>query len=198
MRTSFGLMPNCSVNRTLTRCAGSRRLPQALCAMHSQVCPGCQANLPPIDGPTHGYMESSPACWAKFGKLLVREYSDYRYMAAHQLTVDAYAIQHPGQPSPQSIQSVCVHLVSLYASLERDISFARVPALRKRCAHSNAFLWLEPPASRGSLTVLHALSAQTPGEHMQRVREWAQICWDAWAAHHSRVVEWFAMYGGGT
>ena len=45
-------------------------------------------------------------------------------MAAHQLTVDAYAIQHPGKPSAQSIQSVCVHLISLYASLEREIGSA--------------------------------------------------------------------------
>lgn len=190
--------PNNSVNRTQTRRAGLRRLPQALGAMDTGTCPGCKARLAPIDGPVHRYIESSPACWAKFGELLAREYSDSRYMAAHQLTVDAYAIQHPGTPSPQSIQSVCVHLVSLYASLEQEVPAALMPALRQRCAKSGAFVWLEPPHSSGELTVLHALAAQTPGEHMQRVREWARACWDAWAAHRPQVVEWFAMYSNGT
>lgn len=166
--------------------------------MESSICPGCEAHLASIEGPTHAYMQSSPACWAKFGELLAREYSEPLYMAAHQLTVDAYAIQHPGSASPQSIQSVCVHLVSLYALLERGLPASLTPALRKRCAHSKAFSWLEPPANRGVLTVVHPLSAQTPSEHMQRVREWAQACWDAWRVHQPQVAQWFATYNQGT
>jgi hypothetical protein len=38
--------------------------------------------------------------------------SEYR-----QWCVDAYAVQHPGEPSGQAIQSVSAHLVSLYATL---------------------------------------------------------------------------------
>lgn len=158
------------------------------------LCPGCGVSLVPTDGPTHRYLESSPACWAKYGELLAREYSDPRYMAAHQLTVDAYAIQHPGTPSPQSIQSVCLHLISLYAALEREIPASLMPALRKQCVHSNAFSWLEPPANRGVLTVLHALTAQTADEHIERVREWAESAWDAWQTYRPLVVRWFDGY----
>ncbi|MHB1284143.1 MAG: DUF5946 family protein [Metallibacterium scheffleri] len=90
------------------------------------------------------------------------------------------------------------HLISLYASLEREIPSSLIPALRKRCAHSRIFVWLEPPSNRGTLTVLHPLSAQIPSEHMQRVREWAQDCWHAWDAHRAMVAKWFATYSHGT
>ena len=40
-------MPNYSVNRTLTRCAGSRRLPRALAVMQSTMkCPYCGQRTP--------------------------------------------------------------------------------------------------------------------------------------------------------
>jgi hypothetical protein len=35
---------------------------------------------------------------------------------------DAYAAQHPGTPSPQAIQSVAVHLLALYAVLEKGVA----------------------------------------------------------------------------
>ena len=66
-------------------------------------------------------MESSPSCWAAYGEVLAREYNDPAFMAAHRLTVDAYAVQHPGRPSPQSIQSVALHLISLCLVLEQEL-----------------------------------------------------------------------------
>lgn len=56
-----------------------------------------------------------------FGEVLANGYSEASYGAVHELTVDAYAAQHPGQPSPQSIQSVAVHLVSLWHILEEGL-----------------------------------------------------------------------------
>ncbi len=76
----------------------------------SVSCFSCGALAPDIDGPVHRYMDSSPGCWALFGEVLAREYSDYNYASHHRLTVDAYAVQHPGKPSPPSIGSVAVHL----------------------------------------------------------------------------------------
>ena len=80
--------------------------------------------VPNQSGPTHRYMESLPGCWAIYGEVLAREYSDLAYAAVHRLTVDAYAVQHPGQPSPQSIQSVGVHLLRLCLILEHGFSAA--------------------------------------------------------------------------
>ena len=68
-------------------------------------------------------MESSPGCWAAFGEVLALEYSEASYARAHRLSVDAYAVQHPGRPSPQSVQSVALHLISLCLILEQGLDF---------------------------------------------------------------------------
>ncbi|WP_217429780.1 DUF5946 family protein, partial [Sphingomonas bacterium] len=84
--------------------------------------------LPAATGPAHGYLGASPACWARYGELLAREYGDPAYMAAHRLTVDAYCAQHPGEPERRTIQSAHVHLVGLHLTLERDWPGKRVRA----------------------------------------------------------------------
>ena len=75
-----------------------------------EPCPGCGALAPRSDGPAHRYLGASPGCWAIFGEVLAREYSDQRYWPVHHLTVDAYAIQHPGEPSTQTIQPASLRL----------------------------------------------------------------------------------------
>ena len=83
------------------------------------ACPGCGLDLPEHDGPTHAYIGASPACWALYGELLAREYGELRYPPSHRLTVDVYAIQHPGGGERRAIQSVAVHLMALCLVLER-------------------------------------------------------------------------------
>jgi hypothetical protein len=57
------------------------------------------------------------------------------------------------------------------------------------------FPFLEPPASRGELTVVSVLRAQTPEAHAKCGREWGQSVWQAWAIHHAwareMVAQWF-------
>ena len=158
-------------------------------------CPGCGAVFPLHDGPTHRYMESSPGCWAVYGGVLAREYSDPRYMAVHRLTVDAYAVQHPGQPSPQTIQSVAVHLIGLYGSLRLHLPPPIVTAAIKRAADNGRFQWLARPPHLGELTVADVLPAQSPEEHATLVHAWAESGWTAWAPYHHQVKEW-ALVGG--
>ena len=69
-------------------------------------CLSCGGVFPDIDGPVHRYMKSSPGCWAVYGEVLAREYEDPYFFEVHRLTVDAYAVQHPGSTDRQSIQSV--------------------------------------------------------------------------------------------
>lgn len=160
--------------------------------MNVTVCAGCGAGLPAHHGPVHRYIESSPACWARYGDLLAREYQDPAYMAAHRLTVDTYAVQHPGKPSSQSIQSVAVHLISLHAVLELALSSSEATSLIKVCADRGRFAWLTPPRGAYRLNVLHPLAATTPPEHVAAVRQWAECTWDAWAQHHGQVRAWVA------
>ncbi len=118
-------------------------------------CIGCGALVAGGDDPAHRYIGASPGCWALYGEVLAREYTDPRYGAAHQLTVDAYAAQHPGTPSPQAIQSVTVHLVGLYIvfRLGRTPQQAR-KTIQRAVQHKKDFVWLDPPESLGAMTIL--------------------------------------------
>ena len=82
--------------------------------------------------------------------MLTKEYSDAAYYPVDQLTVNAYAVQHPGAPSRRSIQSVAVHLVSLCGVVERGFDFRQVFGVKRRLMQQDDDLvWLEPPAALG-------------------------------------------------
>src|SRR5262245_22039659 len=158
--------------------------------MMKTICLGCGAVLPEVNGPTHDYMESSPACWAMYGEVLAREYSDVTYRAVHRLTVDTYAVQHPGRYSPQSVQSVAAHLISLYLVLELGYSSTRATAALQAAVEMGEFEWLERPQSLGELTVAHVCDVANAVEHIERVHEWAVSAWNAWSEHHAQIKEW--------
>jgi hypothetical protein len=136
-------------------------------------------------------MESSPACWAAYGEVLAREYADQAYFAVHRLSVDAYAVQHPGHPSPQAVRAVAVHLVRLCLLLERGLPMQRAnAAMLKASEREESYVWLEPPTSRGSMTVTDVWKAEGVEAHMAAVRRWAESAWTAWAPHHATVRSW--------
>jgi hypothetical protein len=155
---------------------------------------GCGALFPACAGPTHRYMESSPACWSAYCEVLAREYANpVVFRKVHRFTVDAFAVQHPGRPSPQAIQSVAVHLVSLCAVLENDssVGWARKLML-DGAAHKDRYTWLPPPRSRGLVTVADVWRATSPAEHEALAKAWAESAWEAWASHHGTVRRWLA------
>jgi hypothetical protein len=144
-----------------------------------------------MDGPTHRYMQSSPGCWQAYGQVLSREYSDPAFGAQHRLTVDSYAVQHPGRPSAQATQSVCLHLISLYLVLERGLSAAYATRVMGAATKTKErFFWLTPPPSLGTVTVLDVAAVTTAVQHEEKVRAWAQAAWSAWAEHHATVRGW--------
>ena len=158
-------------------------------------CVGCGAHVPVISGPVHSYMESAPGCWALFGEVLAREYSDAAFAAAHRLTVDSYAVQHPGQPSAQSIQSVGLHLISLSLVLGHGATMQEATkALQRGSRFSDALFWLEPPSDRGAITVLDVGVAENPETHVRRVWDWARCAWAAWSQHQRTVDMWIGQF----
>src|SRR5450759_4052888 len=100
-------------------------------------CVGCGADFEVVTGPIHRYMTSAPGCWARYGELLGSLSIQPRLQAARQMCVDAYAVQHPGTPSPQAIQSVAVHLLNMheYLVLGRPVTPPRL------ARHKGAFHW---------------------------------------------------------
>lgn len=159
--------------------------------MATRPCLWCKGNFADEQGPTHEYMESTPGCWAAFGRVLAREYEDRRYFAVHRLTVDAYAVQHPGTPSRQSIRSVGVHLVRLCLFHEKNLApEAANDAMLAAEKHKATYHWLEPPADLGAVTVADVEAAAGIEDHIAMVRRWAAQMWDVWSPHHAIVRAW--------
>ena len=151
-------------------------------------CIGCRAEVPAISGAVHRYMESSPGCWAIYGEVLAREYTNVAFAAAHRLTVDSYAVQHPGQPSPQSIQSVGLHLISLSLVLDHGATMQQATeALQRGSLFKDIFVWLEPPDDLGRITVVDVHAADSPEAHIECVWDWARAARAAWSQQSDRI-----------
>jgi hypothetical protein len=154
-------------------------------------CYGCGASVPDVEGATHKYIGAVAGCWAIYGEILAMEFGNPSYFyPAHRLTVDTYAVQHPGEPGRQSTQSVYVHLAGLYLSLEEDLEVSKIPKIMSSLtAQSADFVWLEPPVTNGALTVLDVVKAENAEEHQRIVKAWAEDVWQAWAAHHPKIKQ---------
>jgi hypothetical protein len=151
-------------------------------------CPGCGLVVPPVDGPTHPYIGASPGCWAMFTELSLRPLGS---LGGGELLTDAYAVQHPGVPGRRAIQSVCVHLILLCATVERQWPSSRAVWLRRRAlAQPMQWRWLEPPLPVGTLTVAHLAAVSGADERGHRLREWAEDVWAAYRLHHGEVRGW--------
>lgn len=160
--------------------------------VRTESCHSCGAIVPVSDGPTHRYLESSPGCWEVYGKILAKEFSRRRYFEVHPLTADSYALQHPGSPSPQTIRSAALHLLSLHAALERDLPMAMLASVKQKAKRllRDQLVWLDPPENLGAVTVAEVARATNAADHQAWVRRWARSAWEAWAAHHDTVHGW--------
>ena len=161
-----------------------------------ETCPGCGLSLPRGETAAgHAYIGASPSCWERYGELLAREYGEPAYFGVHQLTVDTYAVQHPGRRERRSIQSVGLHLMTLGLVVEQGVDPAMGPAIHRRTVRRVDFEWLEPPSFDGCLTVLHPLAATRPDDHRAAVEAWGRDVWDAWSRHHATVRVWLEEAG---
>lgn len=130
-----------------------------------------------------------------WGELNARLLTDASTASHRQQFVDAYAVQHPGTPGPQAIQSVAVHLISLYAQLERGLPSDRMPgAIEPMLRTKGGFHWLTPPSFAGALTVADIAGSERDLD--VRGRSWARSVWQAWAPHHAQVKAWYESAAG--
>jgi len=155
----------------------------------SSRCPSCGLTRPSGAPPYDGAFHASPECWAVFCEVLEKEFSNaVLFGQAHQLSVDAYAVQHAGGQHPD--KSVCVHLCGLHLALGRGVAPPRVPPLFKRIvAGTKAWPHFEPPADRGALTAGDVAAAGSAPEHAARSRAWAEQVWRSWSAHHAAIAD---------
>ena len=160
--------------------------------VQQSACPGCGAIFDVFEGPTHSYMYSSAACWHEFGKLLAIEYSTEALMQTHRLSVDTYAVQHPGGHSRQAVQSVGLHLARLIVQLEQPMPPIETNDVMLGFSKRKATLrHLEPP-NAFTLTIADLAPFVGSNSHKMKLQEWARSTWNDWQQHHQYVRDWIA------
>ena len=145
----------------------------------------------------HAYYNTSAECWTVYSETLGAEYSDAAIFGqVHQLTVDAYALQHAGGEHPN--KSVGIHLAGLHLTTERGIKPPLIPPYLQRLAELvESWPHFDPPQTAWRLTVFDvALVAGELESHTRVVREWSSEVWDAWSAHHAVVSALVAQHLG--
>lgn len=146
-----------------------------------ESCFSCGGNFAKIEGPVHSYMASTPGCWAAYGQVLTREYENaVLFAASHRLTVDAYALQHPGYlKCRQALQSVWVHFTALYLALDERRPHAHIPAIMQRLT-KRAFPIIERMPTCFAVTHRDVLDAPA-SQHIASVQRWANCAYEEWS-----------------
>jgi hypothetical protein len=113
------------------------------------------------------------------------------YSDVYRLANDAYAVQHPGRPSAQTINSAGIHLIRLCLTIEHDLPAIHAnEAVLAAGRRKQEFVWLEPPLFRGNITVADFHDALSVEAHKELLRRWAVSAWAAWANHHETIRTW--------
>jgi hypothetical protein len=166
-------------------------------------CIGCGAIVSDIEGPGypsgHDYMPASPGCFKLYGDLLAKEYAPENYdPAIHRISVDTYAVSHPGKPERRAIQSVNVHLARLFLVLDKDFSTQAANEHMLRLLENrkapNRWQWLEPPNLDHTLHITDVVKARDFAEHARLVRAWGRSLLDAWKQKHLNVIESYFVH----
>ncbi|MEL6640151.1 MAG: DUF5946 family protein [Pseudomonadota bacterium] len=159
----------------------------------TSVCPGCGAVMVDIEGPTHAYMISSAACYAAFTTILAAEYSDPRLRPTHRLSVDSFAVQHPGDGKDRrAIQSVGMHLVRLMAQREQSLMPEQVNDIMVRLGpHKSELSALAAPDSY-SVTAADVAPFAGGPHHADKVTAWADSTLQAWKHVQPDLKNWAA------
>jgi len=145
------------------------------------LCVGCGAEVRDVDYPVHSDMRTSPGCWALFCDVLGREFSDRAYWPVHQLTVNAYALQH-------AASNPALHLLALCLRFEHGLSDEQIlPVMRRVAKDKNALPSVETPSVTNKVTVLDVYAARNAQEHIAAVERWARSVWRSSSDSHEAI-----------
>lgn len=139
-------------------------------------------------------MTSSAACWALFCTLVEADYSSPERMRVHQIVVDAYAAQHPGDGERQQVQSVGLHLMTLCLLLEHGADPSAGPALHRRMVRRPTFRQLHRTGA-GELTLAHVPTDGPVDVVRDAAYEWARAVWATYEPEWETVRQWLRDNG---
>ncbi len=151
------------------------------------TCPGCGLILPGEPGPAGGRRNASAACWQLYGEVTGFEaLHPTRLGRFHQLTVDAYAAQHPAPPGPPI--GTAFALIGLRLALDEGMTGPQVRAAHEELARRHRQWPTFPPPEPAAMTVFEVAAAGSPDEHAELVQRWAAAVWAGWRNAHGQVA----------
>lgn len=177
----------------------------------STMCPGCKLVLPAqqdlqyLQASGFGrYGVASSECLALFNIVLAKEL-EYGNSGNSGIVIHPYAVQHPPHVEHQlslgiderlraaSRQSVVIHLLALYAMIEKKVSN---DVIDRALSGGTRFedIQLTPPDNLGAMRVIDVARATNKQEFNQLAQDWIQAAWAAWSKYHERVHEWYKKY----
>ena len=120
--------------------------------------------------------------------MLGREFSNRAYWPVHQLTVNAYALQH-------AASNPALHLLALCLRFDHGFSDERVLGVMRRAGKEKPTLpAVQAPADLGGVTVVEVHGAVDAAGHIALVEGWARSVWEAWSDSHAAIREAAARY----
>jgi Family of unknown function (DUF5946) len=160
---------------------------------HASVCPGCGVELgssealaavPPLN--------ASAQCYRLSLDVFAFELSHQALLGSyHQMIVDAYGAQHPGDPGKPI--RLAYSLVGLYLALELGLSGVEVRGAHMRMGKpDDRWPLFARPAGFADMTIADVaeagMRADSPAGHIEATREWADAVWRWWGDAHADVA----------
>ncbi|HLX33972.1 MAG TPA: DUF5946 family protein [Candidatus Limnocylindrales bacterium] len=151
------------------------------------TCAGCGVELPGPGARWDRRSLASVECQQLYGEVAGYELQHVAELGRwHQLLVDTYGVQHSGPDTPAI--GTAFGLIGLRLALEEDRDGPSVRAVH--AALARAFRdWpaFERPAASGTRTIFDLAVADSPADHVARLRDWAADVWAAWSGSHDAV-----------
>lgn len=131
-------------------------------------------------------------CRARFDLFLARSFSNALFAGCHRMFVDTYCLQHP-EEFCASAKSLAAHLTGLCWILEGGASPASGPDRLHRWLNGECRLDKPPlPERRGAMNIGDFRMESGPEEWGEKVRQWAESTWAAYAELHPLARCWMA------
>ncbi len=153
-------------------------------------CIACGARVPSIpDAEQSSATVVATGCRELFTRILTEPEGPRGSLEYRLLTSAAWALQHPGRKSADSIREVNAQLITLCAALDYRIRSEAVTELASHAIrrYRPDFTWLEPPRWPGPLTVADVAEEQDPDSRLELARDWALGVYRAWESYHDIV-----------
>jgi hypothetical protein len=104
-------------------------------------------------------------------------------------------------PSPQAIQSVAVHLLTLHGVFAHGLEPGQALWLRRRALREGHgpraahFTWLTPPSFANTLTIAAIVAEATPAARSALAATYVRQIWSVWLGEYEKTINaWYDQF----